>query len=107
MKKRHDAVLVRDIVEASELAQSFLQGVALPVFLNDMLRQAGVCRQLEIIGEAANRLSPQFRSQHPAVPWKKMIAMRNILIHMYEEVDVEELWATVKNDLPKLVTHLA
>jgi hypothetical protein len=65
-----------------------------------------ICRQLEIIGEAATRISPEFRKSLPKVPWRKIIGIRNILIHMYEEVDEEHLWSTVKNDLPALIEVL-
>ena len=61
-----------------------------------------VCRNLEIIGEAANRLDRGFRAAHPAVPWRKIIGARNILIHGYEMVERDILHDIVERDLVTL-----
>jgi uncharacterized protein with HEPN domain len=106
MKKRHDLILVGDIIENAKLARAFVKGLTKTRFKKDLLRQAGICRQFEIVGEAANRLSPEFRAKSSSIPWKKIIGMRNILIHMYEEVDLDQLWKTVEKDLPKLISEL-
>jgi hypothetical protein len=67
--------------------------------------QAAVIRYIEIIGEAANRIykaAPEFVADHPALPWREMRAMRNRMIHNYFDVNIDLLWGTVKEDLPKL-----
>lgn len=62
----------------------------------------GVARQLSIIGEAANHLSDEFQKEHPAIPFRDIIGMRNIIIHEYAGVDAMFLWETYESDLPKL-----
>ena len=58
------------------------------------------------MGEAASRISDDLKSQCPALPWKKMKAMRNILIHMYDELDLEIVWDTIEKDIPGLLNEL-
>jgi uncharacterized protein with HEPN domain len=71
-------------------------------FLSDHLTQDGVIRQLEIIGEASNKLSKEYKDKNPEIPWKDIIGMRNKLIHGYFGVDIEAVWDTVQKDLPEL-----
>lgn len=61
-----------------------------------------VVRSIEVIGEAARNISEPFRVNNPQLPWKKMIGMRNILIHGYFDIDYEEIWKTAEEDLPQL-----
>lgn len=71
-------------------------------FESQELIQTWVLHHLEIIGEAAGRLSPELRASHPQVPWPAMIAIRNVLAHEYFGIDVERVWTTVERDLPPL-----
>lgn len=66
----------------------------------------GVIRELMLIGEAANAISPQAKAQVPSIPWKEIIGMRNQLIHAYFEVSHKIVWVTVTEDIPKLVSIL-
>ena len=61
-----------------------------------------VIRWVEIIGEAARGVSEELRQAHPEVPWRQMVAMRNVLIHGYFDIDVDLVWSVAQNDLPKL-----
>jgi uncharacterized protein with HEPN domain len=70
-------------------------------FMNDRLIQDAVIRNFEIIGEAANSLSPVIRNQ-PGIPWGKVIAFRNRLIHAYWSVDLALVWDVIENELPNL-----
>lgn len=63
-------------------------------------------RLLEIIGEAASGVSDGYRAKHPAIPWKKMIGLRNRLIHGYYDIDQDIIWDTVRGDLPPLIAML-
>ena len=63
-------------------------------------------RLLEVIGEAAGRVSEETRSRHPEIPWLDIIGLRNRLIHGYDTVDFDILWAIVRDDLPPLVAEL-
>jgi uncharacterized protein with HEPN domain len=61
-----------------------------------------VIRWIEIIGEAARGETAELREAHPEVPWRRMVAMRNVLIHGYFDIDVDLVWSVAQNDLPKL-----
>ena len=63
-------------------------------------------RALEVIGEAAGKVSGLMRDAHPEIPWSDIIGMRNRLIHEYSRVDVRKVWDTVQNDIPQLIAAL-
>lgn len=63
-------------------------------------------RVLELIGEAARRISPATREKHPAIPWKDIIGMRNIIAHEYGKVDLDEIWKATQQDVPRLAAAL-
>ena len=71
-------------------------------FLARTLLQDGVIRNLEIIGEATKKLSPELRADYPDVPWKNMAALRDVLIHNYLGVDLRIVWEVVANRVPDL-----
>lgn len=62
--------------------------------------------QLEIIGEAANRISVEFRNQHPEIPWRDMAGMRNILVHAYDKVELDQVWRATQESVPKLIESI-
>lgn len=101
--KRDDAYLL-DILIAARKAIRFLEGITRAQFDRSELHQAAVVRPLEIVGEAASRVSEETRNAHPEVPWQQMIGMRNRLIHEYLRIDPEAVWDTVHKDLPELIT---
>ena len=72
------------------------------LFYHDELVQTWVIHHLEIIGEATRTIPQDFRDLHPEVPWKQINAMRNILIHIYFEINLDRVWAVVEYDLPIL-----
>lgn len=95
-----------DIFKAAKLALSYLEGETKEEFFKDTQCQDAVIRRLEIIGEAAGRVSAATTTKFPNLPWKKMVSMRNMMIHEYEDVDLGIVWDTVQNDLPPLITLL-
>ena len=98
-----DRVYLQDILEAARLALSYVEGIDRETFLGDTQRQDAVIRRVEIIGEAARRISSQTKAASPAIPWNEMIGMRNMLIHEYDDVDLEILWDTLQRDIPGLI----
>ena len=102
----HDEVVLKDITRAVGLAIAFRQGMSKEEFMVDVKTQSAVLHQLLVIGEAVKRLSTSFREEHPAVPWRDMSGMRDVLIHGYDIVDLEEVWKTVDTDLPGLLRIL-
>jgi uncharacterized protein with HEPN domain len=103
---KRDRVYLMDILEAARLALSYVESVARETFMNDTQCQDAVIRRIEIIGEAARRVSPQTRNAFPGIPWNEMIGMRSMMIHDYDDVDLEIVWDTVERDLPRLIELL-
>jgi uncharacterized protein with HEPN domain len=99
-------IFLEHILESIRKIESYIIGLDYPVFIKDSLRQDGVIRQLEVIGEACTHLEEDFRNTHQDFPWAEIIAMRNFLIHEYWEIDLEKVWDTVKHDLPPLKSRL-
>ena len=104
---RRDEAHLSDILEAARAIQRFTTGVSLEAFKANEEKYEAVNRKLEIIGEAARRLSSVARDQFPEIPWNLLTGMRNILIHDYDDVDLDIVWDTVQRDLPPLVIRLA
>lgn len=98
---RSDRERFTDILEAIDNIERYASR-GKQEFINDELFQVWVVRHLQIIGEAANRVSDETRSRFPDIPWGKMIGMRHILVHGYFEIDVEIVWSVVEKDLTPL-----
>ena len=95
-----------DILESARLAMNYLKDKTKEALLADIQLQDSVVRRLEIIGEAARRVSREGIATVPNLPWKNMISLRNVLIHEYDAVDLTIVWDTVKRDLPLVVAEL-
>lgn len=103
---QRDREFFLDILEAAKLAISYVDDKSKEDFLRDSQCQDAVVRRFEIIGEASRRISDETRASHPELPWGEMIAMRNVMIHEYDDVDFTVVWETVKNNLPALIDSL-
>ena len=100
---QRDKAYLLDILISARKALEFLRGMTWEGFTQSELHQNAVIRPLEIIGEAARRVSQETREAHPEVPWEQMIGMRNRLIHEYFRVHLGTVWETVHTDLPSLI----
>ena len=98
-----DMTHLTDILDSARLAISCVRDVDWTRFASDVQLQDSVIRRLEVIGEAARRVSDDFQSLWPDLPWRDMIGMRNVMIHGYDTVDLSIVWRTVQHDLPDLV----
>lgn len=99
---QRDLSNLTDIIQAAKQIQEFIHGVKKNQFESSSLIQSAVIRQIEIMGEAAKRLSEKVRLEHPEIPWKKLTGMRDILIHAYDHVDIDEVWNAVETSIPAL-----
>ena len=97
---------LRHIVEAVEKIQIYVDGMSLEDFLADTRTSDAVLRNLEIVGEAARLVPEEVTTRHQRVPWADMRALRNIVAHEYDRVDLRIIWEAVHLDLPPLVTLL-
>ena len=101
-----DAASLTDILRAAHLVVKFTSGLAYPQFLEHEMAQAAVIRQLEIIGEAARRISEETKEAHAEIPWPVLIALRNLLIHEYDRVSLARIWEIASLDVPDLIRVL-
>jgi len=102
---RNDAILL-DMLIASRRVIEFIGNQDRSAFQTDRKTQSAVLHQLLLIGEAAKRLSGDFRAQHPRIPWKAITGLRDRLIHAYDRVDLTVVWDTCREDIPKLIAFL-
>ena len=101
-----DRPYLLDILEVSQAISSLRSGQDRKEFFADIQCQDAVIRPLEIIGEAARRVPEQTRAALPSIPWARMVAMRNVMIHEYDSVDLSVVWRTVHCSLPSLIAEL-
>jgi uncharacterized protein with HEPN domain len=101
-----DAALLLDMKLAAEDALGFVAGLDEAGFLKSRLHQNAVIRALEVIGEAANKVSAGLKAAHPEIPWRDIVGMRNRLIHGYDDVRMEQVWAVTQQQLEPLIAAL-
>ena len=101
---RDDAYLF-DILESARTALKYMMGKKQDEFIKNPLLQDAVVRRLEIIGEAASRVSAETQAKYPHLPWTAMKGTRNRVIHEYDSVELEIIWDIVEMDLPSLAAE--
>lgn len=101
-----DFINLRHMLDYSREAVELIQGKNRADLDKNRLLALGLVRLLEIIGEAANRVSPQSQFEYPAIPWLQIIGLRNRLIHGYDPVDMDIIWKILGHDLPILIAYL-
>ena len=104
--EQRDAAYLWDMLDAARSVREITTGVTLAEYLQNRLMYRAVERELEILGEAARRLSEAFREAHPEIPWQKIVGQRNVLAHEYGEINQERIWAVATKSLPELIDQL-
>ena len=102
-----DAALLLDMLLAARDGRGFVEGLDKSAFFASRLHQNAVIRSLEIIGEAAGKVSAATVAAHPEIPWRDITGMRHRLIHGYGEVRLDIVWAVVREHLDPLIIELA
>ena len=102
MSKRISKLLLEDILEAIEAVQIYTHGLSFAAFIQDRKTKDAVVRNLEIIGEAANKLPLSLTKQYPEIDWSGIVGFRNILIHEYFGIDYQLVWHIIQQQMPAL-----
>jgi uncharacterized protein with HEPN domain len=97
---------LEDISEALDLIEEYVKGLDYSSWAEDRKTIDAVIRNLQIIGEAANHIPDSIQEKYKDIPWFQMKGMRNVLIHEYFGVDIDVLWRTVNEDLPRLKVQI-
>lgn len=101
-----DAAWLLDMLTAARAVQSFVAGRTFEQYQSDLLLRSAVERQVEIIGEAARGLSGTFKTAHPEIPWRPIMAQRHRLAHDYGEIDNALIWTVATVHVPKLIAQI-
>lgn len=100
--RKTDTVYLDDIREAITAIEHYVDQIDFDTFSDEQMRHDAAIRQLEIIGEAVNKLSAEFAQANPDFPLRQAISMRNFLIHGYDEIKLDVVWKTIHENLPLL-----
>ena len=94
------------MVTAAKAVVSFVHGRTLEQYQSDLLLRSAVERQIEIIGEAARKVSSGLQARHPQIPWSKIMGQRHVLAHDYGEIKHDRIWRVATVDVPQLIQQL-
>jgi Uncharacterized conserved protein len=104
--RKDDLIRVRHMLDAANEAITFSLDRTRGDLENDRMLTLSIVKLVEIIGEAASRVTAETREKYQEIPWADIIAMRNRLIHVYFDIDLDRVWDTVTDDLPGLMALL-
>ena len=104
--EERDPATLWDMLDASRRILRYTAGKTIEDVGTDEILLDALIRQFTILGEAATRISPSFRAQHPEIPWKAIVGMRNVVVHQYDRVLIDTIWDAVTESVPTLVPQL-
>lgn len=103
---KDDRIYLDHILSSFTKAVQYLDGVSYEQFQADEEKQDAIIRKIEVAGEATKRLSSAFRNKYDHLPWRAIAGMRDKLIHDYFDIDLETVWETATNDIPRLLSEI-
>ena len=103
---KDDLTRLQHMIDAAKEAVELASGKTKRDIENERVLNLSLVRLIEIVGEAANRISPEGREKYSSIPWLQIIGMRNRLIHGYDNIDFEILYQTVNKDIPQLIAKI-
>ena len=104
--QKADETRLHHMLDAALEAVASAQGRSRDDLDTDRVWTLGLVKCVEIVGEAAGRISEESRAKLPSIPWAPIVGMRNRLVHAYFEIDLDQVWKTVTEDLPPLISQL-
>lgn len=104
--EERDKAYLWDMLDAAKAIRSFTDEINYEQYLRDRKVQMACERALEIIGEAARKVSERTKSEQKAIPWKAIIAQRNVLAHEYGEIRQDRIWEVVRKHIPILIDNI-
>ncbi|MCC5896832.1 MAG: DUF86 domain-containing protein [Phormidium sp. BM_Day4_Bin.17] len=104
MVKNKQALL--DIIRAIQQILGYVENIKKEEFQQDDEKQAAILYRIIIVGEATKRLSNEFRQNYPVIPWREMAGLRDVVIHDYDELDIDILWNVIQVNLPDTLPQL-
>jgi len=106
MSKRDEKIILKEILDEINKIVKFTENVAYETFIVDEMRYYAVIRCLEVIGEAVRQLPEDFKKKYSEIEWRKIVDLRNILIHQYFGIESEIIWDIVKSKIPILKSFI-
>jgi len=104
--KPGDSVRIQHILDAINEIELYTEGITFDGFMKNSMMRFACIKQLEIIGEAAKRVTEELKHKYPHINWREIVGLRNILIHEYFGIDERIVWEIIQNDIPKLKSNL-
>jgi uncharacterized protein with HEPN domain len=108
--EERDPAYLWDMLEAARSVVEFTQDLTLEQFLEDRkdmtITRLAVERKLEVLGEAARRVSPGLKEEHPEIPWQQLVGLRNVISHEYHRVNYERIYGITREQALALITQL-
>jgi len=106
MTRHDDRVRLRHMLDHAREAVAMITGKGRTDLQRQRMLELALVRLIEIVGEAAARVSPEGQAEYSFIPWREVVGMRNRLVHGYDSIDLDVLWDTIEDDLPPLIDEL-
>ena len=104
--RKDDLIRIQYMLDAAKEALSFARNKKRSDLNSDRMLTLSIIKAIEMVGEAASKVTKETHDLHPKIPWFSIIGMRNRLIHVYFDINLDRVWDTITDDLPPLIANL-